>query len=130
MSDTPSQLRYTQSHEWLLSNDDGSVTVGITDHAQQQLGDLVFIELPEAGNRVSAGDACAVVESVKTASDVYAPIAGSIRDANQGAADNPEQVNQSPYGDGWLFTIVPDDPNAVASFMSADAYQAQVDAES
>ncbi|MDX1656852.1 MAG: glycine cleavage system protein GcvH [Candidatus Competibacteraceae bacterium] len=105
MSHIPTELKYTQSHEWVRDNGDGTVTVGITDHAQQQLGDLVFVEAPETGRTLEAGEACAVVESVKAASDVYAPVAGEVVDSNQALADSPELINSDPYGEGWIYRI-------------------------
>ncbi len=130
MSDIPNDLRYTKSHEWVRLEDDGSVTVGITDHAQAALGDLVFVEAPEAGNTVGAGDACAVVESVKAASDVYSPLAGEVTEANATLADAPETVNSDPYGDGWLFRLRPADATAIESLLDADAYGQVVAEES
>lgn len=125
MSTIPSELLYTSSHEWLRQNDDGTVTVGITDYAQSQLGDLVFVEPPEVGRMVAAEENCAVVESVKSASDVYSPVAGEIVAANTTLADQPEQVNADPYGAGWLFTVRLD--GALDGFMDAAAYQAHLD---
>ncbi|HBR96663.1 MAG TPA: glycine cleavage system protein GcvH [Gammaproteobacteria bacterium] len=119
----PADLMFTESHEWVRLNDDGTVTVGITDHAQEQLGDLVFIESPEVDAQVNAGDAIGVVESVKAASDIYAPIAGKIVDANSALGDTPELVNTNPYEDGWLFIIAPDDSTDVENLLSADAYE-------
>lgn len=119
----PADLMYTESHEWVRLNDDGTITVGITDHAQEQLGDLVFVESPELDAEVSAGDAIAVVESVKAASDIYAPVAGKIIDANGDLADSPELVNSYPYDSGWLFTIEPEDATDVESLMGPDAYE-------
>lgn len=119
----PADLMYTESHEWVRLNDDGTVTIGITEHAQEQLGDLVFVESPEVDAEVAAGDAIAVVESVKAASDIYAPIAGKILDANGDLADNPELVNTSPYEDGWLFTMQPEDATDVENLLSSDAYE-------
>ena len=121
----PANLRYTSSHEWLRRETDGTVTVGITDHAQAQLGDLVFIELPKAGRKVGAGEACAVVESVKAASDVYAPLAGEIVAANADAAATPEVVNQDAYA-AWLFRIRPTDPSAMDAMLDARGYQAVI----
>ena len=121
----PAQLRYTSSHEWLRREGDGTVTIGITDHAQAQLGDLVFIELPKAGRKVGAGEACAVVESVKAASDVYAPLAGEIVAANADAAATPEAVNQDAYA-AWLFRIRPTDPSAMDAMLDARGYQAVI----
>ena len=121
----PANLRYTSSHEWLRRESDGTVTIGITDHAQAQLGDLVFIELPKAGRKVGAGEACAVVESVKAASDVYAPLAGEIVAANADAAATPEAVNQDAYA-AWLFRIKPTDPSAMDAMLDARGYQAVI----
>ncbi|HET9669456.1 MAG TPA: glycine cleavage system protein GcvH [Casimicrobiaceae bacterium] len=118
----PNGLKYTDTHEWLRREDDGSVAIGITDHAQKALGDLVYIELPAVGREVTAGEACAVVESVKAASDVYAPIAGEVVAANSALTGTPEAVNEDAYA-AWLFRIRPSDADALASFMDADAYQ-------
>ncbi len=128
MSELPSSLKYTSSHEWVLLEDDGIVIVGITDHAQELLGDLVFVDLPEIGQEMSAGEECAVVESVKAASDVYSPIDGKIVDVNTNLTDEPELVNNSPYGDGWLFKLKPADATALDDLLSADDYS-QVIAE-
>ena len=105
MSEVPGELKYTKSHEWVRIEADGSVVVGITDHAQDQLGDMVYIEVPEAGTSFAAGDACAVVESVKTASDIYAPLSGTIVAVNEPVAENAGLVNDEPYKGGWLFEI-------------------------
>jgi glycine cleavage system H protein len=121
----PANLRYTSSHEWLRKESDGTVTIGITDHAQAQLGDLVFIELPKVGRQVGAGEACAVVESVKAASDVYAPLAGEIVAANAEAAGAPESVNNDAYA-SWLFRIRPTDPGAMDAMLDARGYQAVI----
>jgi glycine cleavage system H protein len=121
----PAELRYTASHEWIRSESDGSVTVGITDHAQGALGDLVYLELPKAGRKVKAGEAVAVVESVKAASDVYAPVAGEIVAANEAIAGTPEAVNQDAYA-AWLFRIRPDDPTEAAKLLDASAYRATI----
>lgn len=126
---TPNDLFYAESHEWVRLNDDGTVTVGITDHAQEQLGDLVFVESPEIDKVVSAKDAIAVVESVKAASDIYAPINGTIIDANTALADEPELVNTSPYEDGWLFKIQPQDAIEVEELMDDEAYEGFVASE-
>jgi len=107
MSNAPADLRYTKSHEWLRSLADGTVEIGITDHAQHTLGDLVFVEVPQAGRKVQAGEACAVVESVKAAADVYAPLAGEITAGNERLATQPETVNAQPYGAGWLMRLRP-----------------------
>ncbi len=126
MSLIPSELRYSKSHEWVRQEDDGTVTVGITDHAQKLLGDMVYVEVPEVGGEVEAGDACAVVESVKAASDVYAPVGGEIVAVNERLEDEPELVNQDPYGDGWLFRLRPADPGELDGLMDADAYAALI----
>ena len=105
MANIPTELRYAKTHEWARLEDDGTVVVGISDHAQSALGDLVFVEVPEAGTEVASGDACAIVESVKAASDVYSPIAGEIIAANEALGDAPEMINQDPYGDGWIMRI-------------------------
>ncbi len=122
----PANLKYTQSHEWALLNADGTVTIGITDHAQEALGDIVFLELPEAGRAVKAGEECAVVESVKAASDIYAPIAGEILEANQAAVDAPESVNQDAYA-AWLFKIRPSNPADLDALLDAAAYEKVAD---
>ncbi|AOV16293.1 glycine cleavage system protein H [Acidihalobacter aeolianus] len=129
MSQQTADLKFTQSHEWVRDNGDGTCTLGITEHAQELLGDLVFVEAPEAGRRVAAGDACAVVESVKAASDVYAPLAGEILSGNEALADSPELINQEPYGDGWIFKFRPDSMEALGELMDAAAYDAFVEAE-
>ena len=123
---TPNDLFYTETHEWVRPNDDGTVTIGITDHAQEQLGDLVFVETPEIDKDVSARDAVAVVESVKAASDIYAPIAGKILDANTALGEEPELVNTDPYNEGWLFTINPEDATEVEELMDDEAYESFV----
>ena len=126
MSEVPSELKYTESHEWLRLEDDGLITVGVTDHAQALLGDLVFVELPEVGLEFVAGDECCVVESVKAASDVYMPISGEIVEVNEALADEPEIINSSPYDNGWLFKVKPS-ANEFDELMDADAYQAEID---
>jgi glycine cleavage system H protein len=118
----PKELKYAESHDWMRAEADGTVTVGITDHAQEALGDLVFIELPAIGRKLAAGEACAVVESVKAASDVYAPIAGEVVAANTAVTTAPESLNADAYG-AWLFRIKPDDPNALAGMLDAAAYE-------
>ena len=123
MSEVPEQLLYTEEHEWLRLEDDGDVTVGITDHAQAALGELVFVEVPENGAEFSTGDACAVVESVKAASDVYCPLAGSVTLVNESLADEPELVNGSPYDDGWVFRIRPADATVLDDMMDSEAYE-------
>ena len=129
MSNIPVELKYSKTHEWARMNDDGSITVGISDSAQDQLGDMVFVEVPEVGQSVEAGEACAVVESVKAASDVYAPLAGEILEVNDGLADSPETVNQDAYGEGWLFRLQPGNAGALDSMMDSEAYAAFLEAE-
>lgn len=129
MSEVPTELRYTKSHEWARVNDDGTVTVGVTDHAQDLLGDMVYVEVPEPGTQVAAEEACAVVESVKAASDVYAPVAGEVVEANTELGDSPEVVNKDPYGAGWLMKLKPDNLDDVEALMDAEAYQAHQQAE-
>ena len=129
MGDMPGDLKYSKSHEWLRANDDGTVTIGITDHAQEQLGDLVYVEVPENGRELELEEACAVVESVKAASDVYAPIAGTVVEGNEALADAPEAVNNDAYGEGWLLTITPADADALSGLMDASEYQAFVESE-
>ncbi len=129
MSKTPDDLKYSKSHEWLRSNADGTVTLGITDHAQDQLGDLVYVEVPEAGRELAAQEACAVVESVKAASDVYTPIAGTVIEGNETLADTPEAVNNDAYGAGWLLRLKPADSAALDGLMNAGDYQAFLESE-
>jgi len=126
MSEIPTELRYTKSHEWVRSLPDGSVEIGITDHAQHALGDLVFVEVPEAGRKLSAGDACAVVESVKAASDVYSPLGGEVLAGNELLAKQPELINTDPYGQGWILRLKPAADAAGAALMTSDAYQAEL----
>ena len=123
MSEILDNLLYTSDHEWLNLNDDGSVTVGVSDHAQAALGELVFVEVPNVGDSFSAGDACAVVESVKAASDIYCPIAGTVVAVNAALADQPELVNSSPYENGWVFRLQPDDATVLDELLDADAYR-------
>ena len=118
---TPDNLKYTESHEWVRREDDGTVTVGITDHAQEELGDLVFIELPAPGRKLAAGEACAVVESVKAASDIYAPVAGEVVSANQAVSDGPESVNADAYAN-WLFRMKPDSAADIDKLLDAAGY--------
>ena len=129
MSTIPSELKYSKSHEWVRSESDGTVTVGITDHAQDLLGDMVFVELPEPGRRVEAGQECAVVESVKAASDVYSPVGGEVVAVNEAISDSPELVNKEPYGEGWMMRIKPAAAADVDALLDADAYRALVDSE-
>ncbi|HRP35872.1 MAG TPA: glycine cleavage system protein GcvH [Gammaproteobacteria bacterium] len=127
MSKIPAELRYTRTHEWLRQEDDGSVTVGISDHAQAALGDLVFVETPEAGRQVKSGEACAVVESVKAASDVYSPIGGEIIAGNEALATQPELLNTDPYGEGWIMKIRPVGSAETSALLDANAYQATLE---
>ena len=129
MSNVPSDLRYLKSHEWARLEADGTITIGISDHAQQALGDLVFAEVPEAGRRVTAGEACAVVESVKAASDVYSPVSGEVVSGNADLGGRPELINQDPYGAGWLMRIRPDDKTQFAAMLDAKSYEAALAAE-
>jgi len=130
MSNVPVDLKYTKSHEWVRMIADGTVEIGITDHAQHALGDLVFVEVPDAGRSVQAGEPCAVVESVKAASDVYAPLAGEITAGNPKLATEPEAVNAQPYGEGWLMRMKPvAGALAAAELLSAADYQKVLDAE-
>ena len=127
MSDIPSDLRYAESHEWVSQEEDGVVKVGISDHAQAQLGDLVFIELPEEGATFAQGDACAVVESVKAASDVYCPVSGEVIAVNELLTDSPEIVNNDPYNDGWLFSLRFDEADELDQLMSAEDYKDHIE---
>ncbi|WP_127347521.1 glycine cleavage system protein GcvH [Pseudidiomarina mangrovi] len=127
MSNIPKELKYASTHEWVRNEGDGIYTVGITEHAQDLLGDMVFVELPEVGANVAAGDDVAVAESVKAASDIYAPIAGEIVAINDELEDAPETVNSDPYGDGWLFKIKADDVSEVDALLDAAGYQAVID---
>ncbi|MBM4196070.1 MAG: glycine cleavage system protein GcvH [Gammaproteobacteria bacterium] len=128
MSDVQAGLRYTRDHEWVRTEADGTVVVGITDHAQHQLGELVFVELPDSGRTLTAGEACAVVESVKAASDVYAPVAGTVVATNAALDGQPNLVNASPFGDGWLFRLKPDASDA-SRLLDAAAYTDFIAAE-
>lgn len=125
MSNSPSELKYASSHEWARLEDDGTVTVGITDHAQDALGDVVFVELPEIGNSYSAGEEIAVVESVKAASDIYAPLAGEVIAVNEALQDSPEIINESPYDDGWFFKLQPSEVGELENLLDAEAYDAE-----
>ena len=122
MSNVPDELRYAKTHEWVRLEPDGSITVGITDHAQEQMGDLVYVELPDVGRIVSNAEELAVVESVKAASDVYSPVAGEVAEVNEALTDAPELVNGDPYGEGWLFRISPNDVSDVEEMLDAEAY--------
>jgi len=122
MSEVPGNLKYSSEHEWVRLEDDGSVVVGITDHAQEALGELVYFEQPEDSTVLAKGDACIVIESVKAASDVYAPVSGELTESNGALADEPELVNKSPYEEGWLVRISPSNPAELDELMDADAY--------
>lgn len=124
---TPQELRYASSHEWVRTEPDGSVTVGITDFAQDQLGDVVFVELPTVGRKVGKGDQVAVIESVKTASDIYAPVSGTIKSVNATLEGRPEAINEGPYEGGWMFVIEPSDAAELESLLDAAAYEASLD---
>lgn len=127
MSQSPAELRYVSSHEWVRVEDDGTATIGITNHAQEALGDVVFVELPEVGALLGAGDEAGVVESVKAASDIYAPIGGEIIAINENLEDNPETINEDPYGDGWFFKMRLDDASSVDDLLTAEQYDASCD---
>ncbi len=129
MSEVRTEAKYLSSHEWARLEDDGTVTVGITDHAQDSLGDVVFVETPEVGASVNAGEEAGVVESVKAASDIYSPVTGEVIAINEALEDEPETVNGSPFDDGWFFKVKPSDLSELDGLLDADAYQAQVDAE-
>ncbi|HEY7657791.1 MAG TPA: glycine cleavage system protein GcvH [Burkholderiales bacterium] len=125
---TPDNLKYSRSHEWVKSEADGTVTVGITFHAQEQLGDIVFIQNPEVGRKVKQGEECAVIESVKAAADIYAPVSGEVVAANQEVADSPERVNRDPYA-AWLFRVRPSSPGELAGLLDAAAYAKHAESE-
>ncbi len=127
MSQLPKELKYASSHEWARLEDDGSVTVGITDHAQNELGDVVFVELPPLGAEFGAGDETGVVESVKAASDIYAPVSGRVIAVNEQLEDSPETVNADPYNDGWFFRLQPSAIDELEQLLDADAYREQCD---
>lgn len=129
MSEIPSELRYARTHEWARLEEDGTVSVGITDHAQDALGDVVFVEQPEVGAQVAAQEEAGVVESVKAASDIYAPVSGTVVAVNDTLEDTPENVNEDPYGDGWFFRIEPDDPGDLDELLDAEAYGELLDSE-
>lgn len=129
MSNVPSELKYVSSHEWIRDEGDGIVTIGITDHAQDLLGDVVFVELPDVGAEVSAGDDAGVVESVKAASDLYAPLSGTVCEINEDLEDSPESVNSDPYGDGWFFKLKLSDLDELDDLLDADDYAAQCEEE-
>jgi glycine cleavage system H protein len=130
MNEIPGDLRFLKSHEWARLEDDGTVTVGISEFAQSQLGDLVYVEVPAEGDSISAGNACAVVESVKAASDVYSPVSGVIVRANAGLSDRPEAINEDAFGEGWIFVVKPSDPSELDALMGPDEYADMIEAES
>jgi glycine cleavage system H protein len=129
MSEIPAKLKYSKTHEWVRQEEDGSLTVGITDHAQELLGDLVYVELPEIGAIIQAGVECMVMESVKAASDVYGPVEGEIIEVNTLLTDRPELINQEPYDDGWLFRLRPNDIGALDQLLDAEGYADTIAAE-
>jgi glycine cleavage system H protein len=129
MSNVPAELKYAKSHEWVREEGDDTVTIGISDHAQELLGDMVFVELPEVGSQVDAGAECAVVESVKAASDVYSPVSGEVIEVNEALADAPEMVNQEAFGDGWMFKVRLSDSSALADLLDAEAYTDIIESE-
>ena len=122
MSDIPGDLKFLKSHEWARLDGNGQVTVGISDHAQGLLGDLVYVELPNVGDSIEAGTACAVVESVKAASDVYAPVTGKVVEVNSALADKPETINEDAYGDGWLYVVEAEEPEQLNELLGPDDY--------
>lgn len=129
MSEIPAELRYTDSHEWIREEGGGIVSVGITDYAQEALGDVVYVELPEVGDVINTGDEAGLVESVKAASDIFAPVSGTVVAVNEELADAPQIINSSPYGDGWFFKIKLADPDEFDELLDADAYQEVLDSE-
>jgi len=130
MNEIPGDLKFLRSHEWARVDDNGRVTVGISDHAQGQLGDLVYVELPNVGDRVEANASCAVVESVKAASDIYSPVSGKIVAVNQALSDTPETINEDAWGEGWIFAVQPDDLSQLDELLSPDDYAAMIEEES
>ncbi len=122
MSEIPGDLKFMKSHEWARVEGDGKITIGISDHAQGLLGDLVYVDLPSVGDRVEAGNACAVVESVKAASDVYAPVSGTVTAVNSDLCDKPETINEDAYGEGWLFVVEAEEPDQLNELLSPDDY--------
>lgn len=128
-NEIPGDLKFLKSHEWARVEDDGSVTVGISDHAQGLLGDLVYVELPAVGDAVDAGTACAVVESVKAASDVYSPVSGKVLKVNEALADKPETINEDAYGEGWIFVVKPSAPAELDELLTPDDYAEAIESE-
>ena len=129
MNEIPGDLKFLRSHEWARVDDNGRVTVGISHHAQGQLGDLVYVELPNVGDHVDQGGSCAVVESVKAASDIYSPIAGTVVAVNSALADRPETINEDAYGEGWIFAIEPEDLGQMDELLTPDDYAAMIEEE-
>jgi glycine cleavage system H protein len=129
MSNVPTELKYSKTHEWARLEEDGTVVVGITDHAQELLGDLVFVELPEVGADLKASTEAGVVESVKAASDIYTPVSGEILAINESLRTNPELINEDPYGEGWIFKLQPDDEDELNSLLDVDAYEGVIESE-
>jgi glycine cleavage system H protein len=129
MSNTPTELKYAVTHEWVLLDDQGVVTVGISDHAQEALGDVVFVELPEVGASFAAGEEAGVVESVKAASDIYAPVSGEVVAVNDALEEEPETINSDPYGDGWFFKIKASDTSELENLLDAEGYDARCEEE-
>ena len=129
MSEVPLELGYAATHEWAKQDEEGLIVVGISDHAQDALGDIVYVELPEVGQQIVAGEEAGVVESVKAASDVYAPVSGAVEEINEGLEDSPETVNQDPYGDGWFFKLKVTDERELDDLLDADAYQELCESE-
>jgi glycine cleavage system H protein len=129
MSEIPKELKYSSTHEWVRLEEDGTITVGITDYAQDMLGDLVFVELPDLETELRTGEECAVVESVKAASDVFAPVAGEVVEINESLQDMPGTVNSDPYGDGWIFRLKPTDDKELENLLGADEYSENISAE-
>ncbi|GLR71023.1 glycine cleavage system protein GcvH [Agaribacter marinus] len=127
MSNIPQELKYTNTHEWIRAEGDGIFTVGITEHAQGLLGDMVFLDLPDVGDAIATGDDCAVAESVKAASDIYAPLSGEIVEVNEDLEDSPELVNADAFGDGWLFKVNAEDPDEVNGLLDAEGYANLID---
>ncbi|MDH5256522.1 MAG: glycine cleavage system protein GcvH [Gammaproteobacteria bacterium] len=129
MSEIPADLKYSQTHEWIEVRHDGTATVGITDHAQELLGDIVFVEAPEVGSEISIEEPCAVVESVKAASDIYAIVSGEVIEINEDLADSPESINTGPYSDGWIFRVNLSEPSELDQLMDADEYAEFIDSD-
>ncbi|MDI3317458.1 MAG: glycine cleavage system protein GcvH [Bacillota bacterium] len=127
--EVPQDLRYSREHEWVRLEEGGKARIGVTDYAQSQLGDVVYVELPEVGRHLKAGESLGVVESVKSVSDVYSPLSGTVLEVNGALSDSPEKVNQEPYGEGWMVRLEPDDPSEAEALLDADGYRALVEAE-